>query len=80
MRGFFEDLKSKAAILVIIALVASVVLGGSLTKSITDAKASGADSIIYEVFKTWMGNITDLSPLTFFIILTTNSPSFKISF
>ena len=61
MRGFFEDLKSKAAILVIIALVASVVLGGSLTKSIVDANASGAESIIYEVFKTWMGNITDFS-------------------
>ncbi len=61
MRGFFEDFKSKAAILLVIALVASVVLGGSLTKSITDAKALGSDSLLFDVLNTWIGNITNMS-------------------
>ena len=31
MRKFFEDFKQKAPILIVLALVASVVLGGALT-------------------------------------------------
>ena len=61
MRDFFEDFKQKAPILIVLALVAAVVLGGSLTKSITDAKASGADSLLFAVVETWLGNITNLS-------------------
>ena len=61
MRDFFEDFKQKAPILIVLALVASVVLGGALTKSITDAKASGADSLLFAVVETLIGNITSLS-------------------
>lgn len=61
MREFFEEFKSKAVILSIIALVASVVLGGSLTKSIVDANAAGSDSLIFDVLNTWIGNITNMS-------------------
>ena len=61
MRDFFEDFKQKAPILIVLALVASVVLGGALTKSITDAKASGADSLLFTVVETLIGNITSLS-------------------
>lgn len=60
MRDFFEDFKQKAPILLIIALVAAVVLGGSLTKSIVDARESGATSIILAVTNTWFSNITSM--------------------
>jgi|GEM_PF-181939 len=61
MRDFFEDFKKKAPILLIITLVVAVVFGGSLTKSIVDAKAAGADSILFEAVKNVIGNITNFS-------------------
>lgn len=61
MRKFFEDFKQKAPILIVLALVASVVLGGALTKSIADAKAAGSDSLIFDVISTVLGNITQMS-------------------
>lgn len=64
MRDFFEDLKSKGPILLVIALIVSVVLGGSLTKSIVDARESGADSLLFEVLSTWISNITSMQFFT----------------
>ena len=61
MRDFFEDFKKKAPILLIITLVVAVVFGGSLTKSIVDAKAAGAESILFEAVKNVIGNITNFS-------------------
>lgn len=61
MRNFFEDFKQKAPILLVIALIASIVLGGALTKSIVDAKEAGADSILMEIISTWLGNVTSMS-------------------
>ena len=60
MRQFFENFKKHAPILIVLALIASIVLGGSLTKSIVDAKASGADSLLVEVLNTWLSNITNM--------------------
>jgi len=61
MKDFFEDFKQKAPALIIIALVLAIVLGGSLTKSITDAKATGDESILFDVLSTWFSNITNMS-------------------
>ena len=59
MKDFFEDFKQKAPILIVITLVISIVLGGSLTKSIVDAKAAGED-VLYYVLSNWLGNITNM--------------------
>lgn len=61
MKGFFDEFKQKAPILIVIALVLAVVFGGALTKSITDAKVAGSDSLLFEVLTTLFGNITNMS-------------------
>ena len=61
MKGFFNEFKQKAPILIVIALVLAVVFGGALTKSITDAKVAGSDSLLFEVLTTLFGNITNMS-------------------
>ena len=61
MRDFFEKFKKHAPILLVLALVASVVLGGALTKSIVDAKAIKDGSVLYNVLSTWFGNITSMA-------------------
>lgn len=61
MKGFFDEFKQKAPILIVIALVLAVVFGGALTKSITDAKVAGSDSLLFEVLTTLFENITNMS-------------------
>lgn len=60
MRDFFEDFKQKAPILIVIALILSVVLGGAITKSVVDAKAANESSLVVAVISTFWGNITSL--------------------
>ena len=61
MRNFLEEFKKHAPMLIVLALMASVVLGGALTKSITDAKAAGSDSLIFDVCATVFTNISNMS-------------------
>ncbi|MBO5477960.1 MAG: type IV secretory system conjugative DNA transfer family protein [Clostridia bacterium] len=60
MRKFFEEFKKNAPVLIVLALIASVVFGGALTKSITDAKEAGSDSLLFDVIQTFLGNITNM--------------------
>ena len=57
MRGVFEDFKEKIPLILVLTLVCIVVLGGSITISVVDAKESGQDSIIYAVLTTFWSNI-----------------------
>lgn len=61
MRNFFEEFKKNAPMLIVLALIASVVFGGALTKSITDAKAAGSEALIVDVCTTVFGNISNMS-------------------
>lgn len=61
MRKFFEEFKKNAPMLIVLALIASVVFGGALTKSITDAKAAESTSLITDVLSTVFDNITSLA-------------------
>lgn len=61
MRKFFEEFKKNAPALIVLALIASVVLGGALTKSITDAKAAGSTALITDVLGTFLNNITSMA-------------------
>lgn len=57
MRDFFEDFKSKAGALAIIALIISIIFGGALNKSIVDAKAQAPDSVAFTALSTFLDNI-----------------------
>lgn len=61
MKGFMDEFKQKAPLLIVIALVLAIVFGGALTKSITDARVAGSDSMLFDVLTTLFGNITSLS-------------------
>ncbi len=59
MGKFFDEFKEKAPALIVIALLLVIVLGGALTKSVTDAAAEGKGWI--ESLSTVLDNITTFS-------------------
>jgi len=61
MRDFFEELKRFAVPLLVISLVISIVLGGALTKSITDATIANSESVFMDVLGTIFSNITSFA-------------------
>ena len=61
MRDFFEDLKQKAPLLLIISLILSIVLGGAICRSVADAKAAGDTKLLAAAITNSFGNITNFS-------------------
>ena len=64
MRDFFEDLKQKAPLLLIISLILSIVLGGAICRSVADAKAAGDTKLLAAAITNSFGNITNFSFFT----------------
>ena len=61
MRKFFEDFKKNAPVLVVLALIASVVVGGAITQSIVDARAAEEGSKLFDVISSTFTNITNMA-------------------
>ena len=64
MSRIFDEFKEKLPLLVTLSGVASVVIGGSLTKAIVDAKLAGSKSILADAVMNSINNITNFSFLT----------------
>lgn len=64
MSRIFDEFKEKLPLLVTLSSVASVVIGGSLTKAIVDAKLAGSKSILADAVMNSINNITNFSFLT----------------
>ena len=64
MSRIFDEFKEKLPLLVTLSGVASVVIGGSLTKAIVDAMLAGYKSILADAVMNSINNITNFSFLT----------------